>query len=436
MTSPQRPSGAPSQDEYRILRDADLRDYFASLPAVASLLGGAPAAWSIGEVGDGNLNLVFIVKGTKGGIAVKQALPYVRLVGESWPLPLSRSHYEYLALVHQAELAPGLVPAVLHHNEALALVAMELLEPHIIMRKGLISGTCYPRFVEDITTFLARTLFLSSDLAVPAAPKKEGIAAFAGNHALCKITEDLIFTDPYRQAEQNRWTSPWLDASAAAIGEDLDLHVAVSRLKLKFMGAPEALIHGDLHTGSIMVTESETKVIDPEFAFYGPMGFDLGAVLGNLIMGYLASPGHERSPGERRSFEAWMLETIENVWAEFSRKFLELWRAVGHGDGYPAALFPGEAGAARLEAERQAYMERLFGDTVGFAAAKIIRRILGLAHNIDFEWIEDARLRAICEARALRLARAMMLDAPSFRTIGDVTKAAKALRDWQPDFGK
>ena len=257
---------------------------------------------------------MFIVKGAAGGVAVKQALPYVRLVGESWPLPLSRSHYEYLALTHQARLAPGLVPAVLHHNEALALVVMELIEPHIIMRKGLVAGTLYPRFVDDITTFLARTLYLSSDLAVPAAQKKEGIAAFAGNHALCKITEDLIFTDPYREAEQNRWTSPWLDATAAAFREDLDLHVAISRLKLKFLGSPEALIHGDLHTGSIMVTESATVVIDPEFAFYGPMGFDLGAVIGNLLMAYLASAGHERSPGDRRAFEAWVLETIENVW--------------------------------------------------------------------------------------------------------------------------
>jgi 5-methylthioribose kinase len=435
MTSQQRPLGAPPRDEYRILRDADLRDYLAQLPAVASQLGGAPSDWSIGEVGDGNLNLVFIVRGTSCGIAVKQALPYVRLVGESWPLPLSRSHYEHMALMHQAGLAPGLVPAVLHHNEALALIAMELLEPHIIMRKGLISGTCYPRFVDHITTFLARTLFLSSDLAVPAAQKKAGIAAYSGNHALCKITEDLIFTDPYFEAEQNRWTSPWLDAIAASFREDLDLHVAVSRLKLKFMGSPEALIHGDLHTGSIMVTESETRVIDPEFAFYGPMAFDIGAVLGNLVMSYLASVGHERSPGERRPFEAWMLETIESVWAEFSRKFVELWRAEAHGDAYPAALFSGQAGAARLEAERQAYMDRLFQDTVGFSAAKIIRRILGLAHNIDFEWIEDPRLRATCEARSLRLARAMMVDAPSFRTIGDVTKAAKALRDWQPDFG-
>src|SRR5712675_2858159 len=289
MTSHERSLDASRQDEYRILREVDLRDYLAQLAPIATRLGGSPAGWTISEVGDGNLNLVFIVRGKVGAIAVKQALPYVRLVGESWPLPLSRSHYEHLALTHQARLAPGLVPAVLHHNEALALIAMELLEPHIIMRKGLISGICYPRFVDHITTFLARTLFLSSDLAVPAAQKKEAIAAFAGNHALCKISEDLIFTEPYFQAKQNRWTSPWLDATAASFREDLDLHVAISRLKLKFMASPEALIHGDLHTGSIMVTQSETLVIDPEFAFYGPMGFDVGAVLGNLIMSYLAS---------------------------------------------------------------------------------------------------------------------------------------------------
>jgi 5-methylthioribose kinase len=420
--------------DYRILLEPDLRAYLAALPAVASRLGGSPAAWPISEVGDGNLNLVFIVKGTEGGVAVKQALPYVRLVGESWPLPLSRSHYEYLALTRQAELVPGLVPAVLLHDEALALVAMELLEPHIIMRKGLIAGTLYPRFVDDITTFMARTLFFTSDLACPAAEKKQGIAAFAGNHALCKITEDLIFTDPYREAEQNRWTSPWLDATAARFRDDIEAHVAISRLKLKFMGSPEALIHGDLHTGSIMVTETETRVIDPEFAFYGPMGFDIGAVIANLVMGYFASAGHERSPGERRAFEVWMLQTIEAVCNEFVRKFLALWRNEAKGDAYPAALFAGEAGAARLEAERLTYMERLFGDTVGFAAAKIIRRILGLAHNIDFEWIEDAKLRAVCEARSLRLARAMLVDTSSFETIGAVTKAARELRDWQPDF--
>ena len=436
MTAHQNVAAHRQHSDYRILRDQDLRDYLAALPALVALLGGNPAAWSISEVGDGNLNLVFIVKGTRGGLAVKQALPYVRLVGESWPLPLSRSHFEFLALTHQARLAPGLVPAVLHHDEALALVVMELLEPHIILRKGLVAGTMYPRFVDHITTFMARTLFLNSDLAMCAAQKKDGIAAFCGNHALCKITEDLVFTEPYFQADQNRWTSPWLDATAAAFRDDLELHVAVSRLKLKFMSQPETLLHGDLHTGSIMVTQDDTRVIDPEFAFYGPMAFDVGAILANLIMSYLASPGHEHVTGQRSAFDAWLLETIEAVWTQFAGKFLALWRTGASGDAYPAVLFAGAAGEARLEAERLAYMDRLFGDAIGFAAAKIIRRILGLAHNIDFELIEDERLRAICEARSLRLARRMMLEPASFATIGAVTKAARELRGWQPDFAR
>jgi len=78
-------------------------------------------------------------------------------------------------------------------------------------------------------------------------------------------------------------------------------------------------------------------------------------------------------------------------------------------------------------------MQRLFTDTVGFAAAKTIRRIFGLAHNIDFELIEDPKKRAISEARAVRLARAMMVEAAAFRTIADVTGAARKLRDWQPE---
>jgi 5-methylthioribose kinase len=421
------------QGDYRILHEAALRDYLAEQPDLVTLLGAEPVSWSITEVGDGNLNLVFIVKGDRGGVAVKQALPYVRLVGESWPLPLSRAHYEYLALSRQAQLAPGLVPALLHHDEALALTVMELLEPHIIMRKGMVAGTQYPGFANDITTFMARTLFFTSDLALSAADKKEAIADFAGNHALCKITEDLIFTDPYRVAVQNHWTVPYLDALAADLRDDIELHVAISRLKLKFMASPEALIHGDLHTGSVMVTEGQTRVIDPEFAFYGPMGFDVGAVLANLLMAYFASSGHERSPGDRRAFEGWVLETVEEVWNEFARKFLDLWRAGAAGDAYPASLFAGEKGAARLEAERQAYMQRLFADTVGFAAAKTIRRIFGLAHNIDFELIEDPRRRAISEARAVRLARTMMLEAGAFPTIADVSAAARKLRDWQPE---
>ena len=66
MSSQQRSLADPRPVEYRILHEADLRDYLAGLPAIAARLGGAPASWTISEVGDGNLNLVFIVRGRDG----------------------------------------------------------------------------------------------------------------------------------------------------------------------------------------------------------------------------------------------------------------------------------------------------------------------------------------------------------------------------------
>ena len=405
-----------------------LASYLSGIPSVADVLGGRPADWQIAEVGDGNLNLVFIVRGPSGGVAVKQALPYVRLVGEAWPLPLSRAHYEHMALTEQARLVGRLVPSIHHYDEKLALIVMELLEPHIIMRRGMIAATLYPKFAEDISTFMARTLYFTSDHALTADRKKAMIAAFAGNTALCKITEDLIFTDPYRVAELNRWTSPQLDPYAARWREDGDLKVAVSRLKLKFLSSAEAMLHGDLHTGSVMLTPEDTRVIDPEFAFMGPMGFDVGAVIANFLLNYFSHDGHEQAPGERDLYRERVLTMTEEIWTLFRTKFLDLWRQNPTGDAYPVSLFQGGDGEARLEQERQAYMDRLWTDTVGFAAAKMIRRILGLAHNIDLEWIADKDRRATCEARALTLARDMMVNTGKYTSIEVVAAAARKLR--------
>ena len=131
---------------------------------------------------------------------------------------------------------------------------MEYLSPHIILRKGFIRGIIYPQLADDLAEFAAQTLFKTSDLYLPAAVKKARMQIFCANTELCKITEDLVFTDPYRLAKLNRWTSPELDETAANFRRDTDLKIAVQRLKFKFLSAAEALIHGDLHSGSVMVT--------------------------------------------------------------------------------------------------------------------------------------------------------------------------------------
>jgi 5-methylthioribose kinase len=414
---------------YAPLDSASIPVFLSRQPDVADRLGGGPGDWQVSEVGDGNLNLVFLVKGPAGGVCVKQALPYVRLVGEGWPMPLERAFFEHECLKEHGRHVGRLLPTVYHYEPALFAIVMELLEPHIIMRRGMIQGIRYPRFAGDIARYLARSLFFTSDLALSAAAKKHKLAVFGGNTELCKITEDLIFTDPYMVHERNRWTKPQLDGIAAAFREDTELKVAVSRLKLKFLTSAEALIHGDLHTGSVMITEDDTKIIDPEFAFFGPMGFDIGAVLGNLLMNFFSQDGHASPEAERASYQEWVLGTAEEVWIKFSEEFLALWRSHATGDAYPSILFDNDRGKICLEEERLAYMDRLFADSLGFAAAKTIRRILGLAHNIDFEWINDPERRALCEARALRLARDMMVNPQRYRRISTLTEAARQTRE-------
>jgi len=416
-------------EDYRALAEDTVAPWLAGLPGMAGRLGGGPADWTVGEVGDGNLNLVFLVDGPAGSVCVKQALPYVRLVGESWPMELKRAFFESECMKEHARHVGRLLPELLHYEPGLYALVMERLTPHVIMRRGMIRAVRYPRFAEDISTYMARALFFTSDLALPAPEKKARQAVFLDNTELCKITEDLIFTDPYRIHERNRWTSPQLDAIAAEVRGDAALKLAVQRLKLKFLNAGEALIHGDLHTGSVMVTEDDTRVIDPEFSFFGPMGFDVGAILGNLLINYFAQDGHATPADPREPYQDWVLETTERVWTLFEGKFLDLWRAHPTGDAYPADLFADTPSTRVMEDERRAYMARLFADSIGFGATKMIRRIFGLAHNIDLEWIEDPDRRAVCETRCVRLARRLIVERERFPTIADVTAEARKVRD-------
>lgn len=389
---------------YRALSVETVPEYLTALPKCAAQLGGAAKDWNVREVGDGNLNLVFLVDGPKGSLCVKQALPYVRLVGESWPLPLTRAHYEYLALKSQVGITPERVPALYHHDADLALTVMECLSPHIILRKGLIAGKTYPNMPRHIGQFMARNLFYTSDFQLLPAEKRERFHAFSGNNALCKITEDLVFTEPFFAAPMNRWTTPQLDKTVADLQKDDALKMEAAALKHAFLTRAEALLHGDLHSGSVMVTESDTRIIDPEFACYGPIGFDVGMFLANLFLNYFAQ--------DRAEVKTRLLDEISDVWAHFAKEFSALWRG-REGESYSRAYQLTEAGL-------KAVLEQIFEDAVGFCGLEIIRRIVGLAHVEDLESITDAEARAAKEKEAIAFARRLMLERRSLKSIAAV----------------
>jgi 5-methylthioribose kinase len=414
---------AGSGSDYEILDPEGLRAFLAELPETRHLLGPDPREWQVREVGDGNLNVVFLVDGPDGSLCVKQALPYVRVAGPSWPMTPERAYFEQAYYRAVAPFVGARVPRLHHYDAERHCIVMERLAPHMILRHGLIAGRRYPRLARDIGEYIARACFFTSDLAQPFERKMEGLALFARNTPLLRITVDLVFTDPYCERPRNRHTSPQLDALVADLRRDGALKAAAAACGRKFLDRPQALVHGDLHSGSVMVTEHDTRVIDPEFAFYGPIGFDLGAFFGNLLLSWYAQPGHASREGERDTYREWILDQVSTFWESFRASFLALWEAHGRGDAYPAAMFAHPADAPVLQAARIACVESLFADMLGFGACKMIRRIVGFAHVLDFDSIADADLRARCESGALAMARLLLTQPERFRSIGDVAEA-------------
>ena len=412
-------------------------DYCAAKPEVAAALGGVAgkAKWSAKEVGDGNINFVYIVSNGEGGaVVVKQGLPYVRVVGEAWPLTQERVRYEAEALQNAHGYCPEHVPVVHLYDPKMSIIVMRYLEPpHIILRGGIIAGNVYPDLAAHVGEYLATTLFGSSAIAVGCEALRKARQAFGQNEDMCALTEQVIFTEPYTKAENNHWTTPQLDDAAAALRADDELKSAICALKSKFACDAAALLHGDLHTGSIMCTESTTFVIDHEFAFYGPMGFDVGAFLANVLMAFFAQDGYD---GDRSAQQKWLLECLVGTWRVFETRFIQLWNErgvrLGHAGLTPASLFDpaeGGEGAAKeaLAAHQRAYLANVLKDSLGYAGAKMTRRIVGIAHVADLESIEDADRRAACESAALACGRRLMLEAGGL-SMEDVAAMAEELR--------
>lgn len=243
------------------------------------------------EVGDGNLNLVFKVFDRQGvsRAIVKQALPYVRCVGESWPLTLDRARLEAQTLVAHYQHSPQHTVKIHHFDPELAVMVMEDLSDHRIWRGELIANVYYPQAARQLGDYLAQVLFHTSDFYLHPHEKKAQVAQFI-NPAMCEITEDLFFNDPYQIHERNNYPAE-LEADVAALRDDAQLKLAVAALKHRFFAHAEALLHGDIHSGSIFVAEGSLKAIDAEFGYFGPIGFDIGTAIGNLLLNYCGLPG-------------------------------------------------------------------------------------------------------------------------------------------------
>jgi 5-methylthioribose kinase len=405
---------------YHALDNHTILDYVRSQPELKAFFSDLHNL-SAQEVGDGNLNMVFIVRNPPApaeSMVIKQALPYLRILGESYPLTRDRMRFEAHALLLYNELTPGLAPHVYAYDEEMSLVAMEHLASHEVMRKPLVARKQFPLFADHISTFLAHILFKTSDLYRTGHEKKALQASFI-NPSLCKIQEDFVFTNPYMNSPENNW-NPHIDAEVQAVRSNVPLKLAIIELKEKYMTQAQALIHSDLHTGSIMVNEQDTRVIDPEFSFFGPMGYDIGALLSNLVLNIGAHFAHTPDAAARAAYQHYLIGIIRDIWLQFAAKFEQLWLENSTGELVPNVYWHFPDGEAAFAAYRQSYIRQLLQDTAGLGACESLRRMMGVVSVWDISSIEDQHLRAVAERFVMRVSTRWIIERSSFSTVDDL----------------
>jgi 5-methylthioribose kinase len=346
---------------------------------------------SVVEVGDGNLNLVFIVKDADGnGVVVKQSLPHVR-VDPSWPLTRNRSQREAVVLGTHEKVDPAHVPTFYGFDEASLALSIEDLSDHAVWRGELNAGRLHPYAAAELGRYVGAVGFATSVFGTPGPERRRRIAE-ATNPELSEITEDLVFTEPYIDHEHNGWL-PANDEDVRELRADRAFVREIALAKQRFQEDTQSLVHGDLHTGSVFVRADSAagdtgsvRAFDSEFGTYAPTGFDLGAVWGNLLIAAARASVLGR-PDDAERLLALPIELIAAFEDEFTRRWPERVDPRVYGDDVLAIT-----------------LRRIRSDAAVYAAAKAVRRIVGFSKVTDIQTLPEPE-RAVAARRVLLTAR-------------------------------
>lgn len=345
------------------------------------------------EIGDGNINYVFKIVDKKTGrsLVVKQS--DVLLRSSLRPLDIGRSSIEKESLVIKNKLAKGFCPEVYLYDKEKSLIVMEDISDFKNLRKEIIEGRIYRDFPENISDFLAKTLIPTTDLVLSRKEKKQRVIDFT-NPDMCDISEDLVFTEPYFDYKGRNIISSGLeDFVKENLYENEPLQKEVLILKDKFQNQSQALVHGDLHSGSIFVNERGIKVIDPEFSFYGPIGYDYGNVWGNLVFPLVNAIVLEKDEKLIESLKNQLVETID-------KSVEKLYKAY---DEYI------ECSYFKNEEFKEHYLKEIVSDSFGYGGCEIIRRTVGDSKVLEITSVKDKDKRVKLDKSLIEIGMHLIL---------------------------
>ena len=362
------------------------------------------ASLQITEISEGNINHIYRAEDLHTGrsVILKQAEEVSRISPDIRLNP-DRGKRETAYFGAVAALLPEAVPKVFAYDADLHLIVMEDMQGYSVLRKPLLEGEVFLFLGEQLGRYVADTTLFTSDFFFSHKAKKESEIGFC-NPELCDLTERLVFTDPFVGAKDNFVCEENRDFVETHIYRNESLRALAAKFKFRFMNAREALIHGDLHFGSVFVNPRRIVVFDPEFCFFGPIGFDLGNLLAHFLMEFqyvrLSRPNDS-------ACLAWLRQMTKDLLLTFEARFQSEAGRVCKDAVLKAPLFLKE------------FLSGVFVDTAGFAGVECLRRTIGIAKIAEFDLL-SASDRALYERRIINTGVFLMEHAQTVSDAGSL----------------
>jgi 5-methylthioribose kinase len=304
---------------------------------------------TVEPAGEGNINWVRRVRIVPRcrSVILKQARPALERFPE-YQVTTERIVFEsrYYEVARPSDL-DQVLPVVLAFDERERVLILEDLGSAERLDLALRRGSDGRGAARALGQFLGRVHGGTRD--------SPHLAQDFSNDAMRRLHGDHIFFLPFR--ENAFLLSPRLRHRAEEVWKDAALTAHADAAYARYLGRGDALVHGDVQAGNVLLAPSGPKLLDAEIAHLGDPAFDLGTLVAHLCVNGLA---------ERAALPA----SVATLWSAYQ----------------------GSAGAAALH----------FGDVIRYAGFELLRRTIGAARLAAVER-DDAGL-AVLEA-ALRWIR-------------------------------
>jgi 5-methylthioribose kinase len=270
-----------------------------------------------------------------------------------------------------------------------------------LLRSALIKRKRFENIDDKIASFLAKTAFYSSKYFLK---EKEfnGLLNFFNKSDTINVWDDLIFIRAILNP-QNRSINPSIRDKVLDYRQDQTIIRKTKKIRSVFKNKRISLMHGDFHSSNIFVEKNKIKIFDTEFAGYGLPAFDMGRLIGNLLLNYSSLIGLNYSV-HRKKYQSYILKLISNIYNLFKHKLSKLIHRKSN------SLFM----------SLEEYFNEYFYQMLSFASLTIISRLYNEGLCLDLKKIEDIKKRTVAQELAIKLSKVIFYNNEKIKSMDEL----------------